>query len=115
MKIIDPSTFRRRITIQSVSTAVDAGGGVGNAVITDLFTTWASVLNMSTNRKTYLGMDLFQSAYDIQLRYSAGRDVKTDWLILYGSITLRITSSQLISQDYKQFLVITAVEVSQNG
>jgi head-tail adaptor len=110
---IMPSTFNRRLTVKRSTPTVDAGGGV-SSTFTDLYTTWASVVNMSTSRKMYLGIDLFTNAYDIRFRY-AGSDILTSDMLQYEGGLLKIIGTQLVTESYKKFWVLTAVEVSQNG
>ena len=116
--LIQPSTFNRRIQVQRALVTTDAGGGTSDT-LEDRFTTWASVDNLSTGRKTYLGYDAFDSVYEIKCRYTADRKFTVADLVNYMdggvTITMQITSVQLVRQSYKVFSVLMAKGVDSNG
>lgn len=116
--IIHPSTFNRRIKVQRAVTTVDSAGGASDT-LEDRFTTWASVDNLKTDRQVYLGYDAFKSVYEIKCRYTLDRKFTVGDLVNYldggNTITLQITSVQLVRQSYKVFSVLLAVEVDSNG
>ncbi len=105
-----PSTFRRRISIMRANTLQDAAGGIGTSGYVTDYTTWASVVSLSANRKTYYGMDLTANAWEIVMRYTADRPIQVNTVIQYGTTKLIVQSSQLQTQDYKTFWVLVCKE-----
>lgn len=116
--LIQPSTFNRRINVQAAVTTTDSAGGTSDTLSTR-FTTWASVDNLNTNRKVFLGYDTFDSVYEIKFRYTADRKISVSDLLNYNdggtTITMHITSAQLVRQSYKVFNVLLAKQVDSNG
>ncbi len=107
-----PSTFRRRITVKAPITLTDSAGGIGTTGYTDLYTTWASVNEISTNRLAYYGMDIFTTAWEIKLRYIATRTISTGTVIGYGDKLLIVNDPKVIEQDYKRFIVLICTEAN---
>lgn len=109
-RYIQPSSFNRRITVKRAATLIDDGGGTDNTAFIDRFETWASVDQMSTSRKAFYGLDLFQNAYEITLRYTSDRTFSTADLVDYEDLTLEVMSAQTVRQSYKQFTVLICRE-----
>jgi hypothetical protein len=117
--IIQPSTFNRRISVKRIIAAVDSAGGVSDQDFEERFETWASVDNMSTSRKVFLGFDAFENVYEIKCRYTVNRGFTVADIVDYlnGNVqmTLRVKSVQLVRQSFKVFSVLVCNEVVPNG
>lgn len=109
MDEINASYFNRRITVKRAATLADTGGGTANAGFDIRFSSWASVEEMSTQRKAYYGLDLFTTFWEVKLRYSANRSFTTADLIDYSGQTLSVQAATVIIQGYKQFNVLICV------
>ena len=113
------SSFNRRITVKSANVAIGATGGPSSNGFTTRFTTWAHIENMSTNRKVYYGMDAFESAYLVQVRWASSREFTSNDLIDYldGGVTktLIVKSVTLNTEGYKKFNTLIAVEFTTNA
>lgn len=116
---IEPSTFNRRIRVKRAITATDSGGGTASPTYTTRFETFASIDSMSTYRKAVLGIDAFESGWELRLRYTIGREINVSDLVDYlnGGITqtFAVLGVQLVKQSYKTFLVLTCREVTPQG
>lgn len=109
-KIIQPSSFRRRITVKTPVTLQDAAGGIETSGYEPLFSTWALVDQMSTNRLAFYGMDLFQNAWEVVFRYTPSRNITVGSVIEYEGQDIIVKSSQLVRQDYKTFLTLICIQ-----
>lgn len=113
-QIIHPSTFNRRITVKRAVAVPDNAGG-NSATFTDRFATWASVDSMSSYRKQLFGIDLYESAYEVKLRFTEDRQFTTADLVDYEDKTLLVMSVQLVKQSYKTFNILICREVAPQG
>lgn len=108
------SDFNRKITIKRAVAVVDNAAGSSTISETTIYDNiWADVDGLSTSRKQYLGIEAFRSAFDMIFRQ--GVDLTVADLIYYENKIYTIHSVQLVTQWYKRFYIIVAVDVSTTG
>jgi head-tail adaptor len=114
-KQILPSNFNRRVQFKRAIPVVDDGGGVSTSEYELLYTTWASIENLSTEQKIQYGLDAFKSAMRVTMRYNTDRNMSTDLIMNYLDATdirqYTIQSQNLQTEGYKRFQILIVVQV----
>lgn len=108
------SDLSRKITVQTVTIPADWGFGDGQPVVTDLFTTWASIKEISRKDAVRQALDAETVQYTMLIRYASGRMFDMKAKILWdGKTYLPRTSPRVIEIDKKKFL--ETIIVRQDG
>ena len=103
MAEIKPSLFNRRIEVVRAATLADDAGGTENTGYDTQFTSWAHWEELSTSRKAYYGLDLFNVFAEVILRYSPDRPFDTSNLVLYQGQYWSVNDARVEVQGYKRF------------
>lgn len=94
--------MRRRLTIQSVATSADSGGGRSETYST-LATVWGTWTPLSSQELYRAGIERHVRAYESEIRYRS--DVTSGMRAVEGSTTYEITGIR-DADDRKRFLVL---------
>jgi SPP1 family predicted phage head-tail adaptor len=94
-----------RVTVQTLTSTIDAGGGVSRAVASS-FDLWARVENKTGQANFIEGQRQAEYDYKITVRQYSSNPITTANRLLYNGLKLIPNSVQIIDENRQSFYVL---------
>jgi SPP1 family predicted phage head-tail adaptor len=94
-----PTKYNKRITIQEKTGTTTATGGIKDSW-SDLYSSWASVSQVSGSRRFEYGQMNFTEVYEVEMR-KRNTNVDADCRVVYNGNTYQITSISMDDEKVK--------------
>jgi SPP1 family predicted phage head-tail adaptor len=108
-KMPDIGQFNRRVVAEKLSTTQDAGGGL-QEMWTTVYTTWAAIKPLRSNRDLQQNQTALNNAYLVYIRFTPSHEVSKNIRFRYEGNILVVNSMQEVTEGRKRYWELILME-----